>query len=211
MQSGIFITFEGGEGCGKSTQIKNLKNYFEGLGRTCIVSREPGGTPLSEKIRELLLHAKEGSNMSPLTELLLFAAARAQHVEELIKPALERGDVVILDRFYDSSTAYQGAARALDLKLVEELNMIASSRLKPHLTILLDLPVEVGLARAKARDAGSIDRMGSQKLKFYEDVRKAFLKLALDEPERFCIIDSTSEIAVTKSKIIACVKEKFKL
>ena len=130
MARGIFITFEGSEGCGKSSHIKSLAEYFKSIGRSCVVPREPGGTPLSERIRNILLHASDGEKMSPKTEILLFAAARAQHVEELIKPSLENGNIVISDRFYDSTSAYQGVARNLGADSVEWLNSFAASSIK---------------------------------------------------------------------------------
>lgn len=126
MRRGFFITFEGGEGCGKSTHIRLLSEYFAGMGRECVVTREPGGTPLSEKIRELLLDAREGAGMSARTEILLFEAARAEHVDKLIRPSLDAGKIVICDRFYDSTSAYQGAARAIDSESVDFLNSFAA-------------------------------------------------------------------------------------
>ncbi len=209
MDKGIFITFEGGEGCGKSSHIKGLAQYFEGLGRECVITREPGGTALSEKIRDILLHAKEGSDMSPKTEILLFAAARAQHVEQLIKPALAQGKVVISDRFYDSTTAYQGVARKLGPYAVKWLNSFAAEGATPDLTILLDLPPCEGLARASTRDGEASDRMGSQALEFYEAVRGAFLQIAKDDPERVKVVDSSGTKEETFEKIISAVEEKL--
>jgi len=209
MSRGIFITFEGSEGCGKTSHIESLANYFKSLGKECVVTREPGGTPLSERVRELLLHAKEGRAMSPKTEILLFAAARAQHVEELIKPAIEAGKVVISDRFYDSTSAYQGVARKLGTDSVEWLNNFAADGATPDLTILLDVPAQLGLARAKSRDADATDRMGSEKLAFYEAVRGAFLKIAANNPSRFCVVDSSGTKDETFAAILKCVKGKF--
>ncbi len=210
MKRGLFITFEGGEGSGKSSHIRSLKDFLEGEGRECVITREPGGTAISEKIRGLLLHEKAGEAMDALTELLLFSAARAQHVKELILPALEAGKTVVSDRFFDSSTAYQGAARSLDMGLVEELNGIASCGLKPDITVLLDIPVEVGLARAKGRDGGEADRMGSQKLEFYKAVREGFLRLADENPDRFLVVDSSGERSAVFAKILECVKQRLK-
>jgi len=209
MGKGIFITFEGGEGCGKSSHIAALAAYFESLGRTCVLTREPGGTKLGEKIRELLLHAKEGEAMSPKTEILLFSAARAQHVEEFIKPALAEGKVVICDRFYDSSTAYQGAARSLGADIVKNLNAFAAEGARPDLTVLLDLPAEVGLARARARDTNGADRMGSEKISFYEAVRSSFLKIAESEPERFAVVNSSGSKEETFAKILEAVRGRL--
>ncbi len=209
MNKGIFITFEGGEGCGKSSHIAALAQYFESIGRTCVVTREPGGTPLSEKIRDLLLHAKEGAKMSPRAELLLFEASRAQHVDELILPALKEGKVVLCDRFADSSSAYQGVARNLGDDSVEWLNRFAVDGATPHLTILLDIPAKDGIARANSRDNDSPDRMGSEKIAFYEAVRGAFLKIAALNPQRFAVVDSSGSKDETFSKIMEAVKAKF--
>lgn len=209
MNRGIFITFEGGEGCGKSSHIKSLAEYFESVGRQCLLTREPGGTKLSEKIRDLLLHAKEGKEMLPKTEILLFAAARAQHVEQLIKPALAEGKVVICDRFYDSTTAYQGVARRLGSETVKWLNAYAAEGATPDLTILLDIPAQEGIARAKSRDGDESDRMGSQKAEFYEAVRGAFLRIAMEEPDRVKVVDSSGSKENTFAKILETVKGRF--
>ncbi len=206
---GIFITFEGGEGCGKSTHIKTLFEKLESAGVECVLTREPGGTPLSEKIRELLLSAKEGCGMCPRTELLLFEAARSQHVEQTIKPALALGKTVVCDRFFDSTTAYQGAARKLELADVEWLNKFATQGLAPDLTIVLDIPVEEGLTRAKKRDADKSDRMGSEECAFYENVRNAFLKLAKANPERFAVVSAAGSKEETFAKIWEAVKQKL--
>lgn len=211
MAGGIFITFEGSEGCGKSSHIKALKDWFESKGFSCVVTREPGGTPLAEKIRGLLLERSSGEEMCSLAELFLFEAARAQHVEALIRPALAEGKVVISDRFYDSTTAYQGAARSLDADTVSLLNRIATSSLSPDLTIVLDLPVSDGLARARDRDGSSADRMGSLNIEFYEAVRAAFLKLAADEPKRFRVISSAGAKEETFGRILDAVREEFGL
>ncbi len=209
MKKGIFITFEGGEGCGKSSHIKSLAEYFAGLGRECIITREPGGTPLSERIRDLLLDPDKGRGMSSRAELLLFEAARAQHVDELILPALAEGKVVLCDRFADSSAAYQGAARRLGDGAVEWLNAFAVASAMPDLTILLDLPAKDGLARANARDANSPDRMGAEKTAFYEAVRGAFLKIATLNPDRVAVVDSSGTKGETFAKILETVKAKF--
>lgn len=208
MQKGFFITFEGGEGCGKSSHIKALCEHFELLGRTCIKTREPGGTPLGEKIRELLLHAKEGVGMSTRAEIMLFEAARAQHVDELIKPALMRGEIVLCDRFADSTSAYQGVARKLDANAVEKLNNFATDNLQPDLTIILDISATEGIARAAGRDAGKTDRMGAEKLEFYEAVRSAFLRMAKDNPKRFAVVDSSGTKEETFKKILAVLQER---
>ena len=210
MSKGFFITFEGSEGCGKSTHIKLLASYFQKRGLECVITREPGGAPLSEKIRELLLHAKEGNTMSSRTELLLFEAARNQHVVETISPALKQGKIVISDRFYDSTTAYQGAARKLASDDVQWLNNFATEGLSPDLTIILDTPVEEGLRRANKRDDNNTDRMGAQKKSFYEDVRSAFLRLAQQFPERVVVVSAMGTKEETFEKIVAVVESKIK-
>ena len=209
MRKGIFITFEGGEGCGKSSHIKTLAEFFENAGRECVITREPGGTPLAESVREILLHAKVDVAISPRAELLLFEAARAQHVDQLIRPALESGKVVLCDRFADSSSAYQGAARNLGDDSVEMLNAFAVDGVLPDLTIVLDIPAKDGLARANKRDNDSPDRMGAEKLAFYEAVRGAFLKMAARNPDRFAVVDSSGSKEETFAKIIETVKAKF--
>ncbi len=209
MEKGIFITFEGVEGCGKSFHIKKLAEYFAASGRKCLVSREPGGTPISEKIRSLLLDRKQGENMFPRTEILLFEAARAQHVEELIKPALARGEIVMSDRFFDSTTAYQGAARKISPRDVDFLNGFAVGGCVPDLTIILDIPVGAGLARAAERDGSEPDRMGGQRVEFYEAARSAFLSLAESDPRRFAVVDSSGGKEETFSKILSQVKGRL--
>ncbi|MBE6413789.1 MAG: dTMP kinase [Verrucomicrobiaceae bacterium] len=209
MSKGIFITFEGSEGCGKSTHINLLKEYLTTLGFDCICTREPGGSPLSEKIRELLLFAKEGYSMDSRTEILLFEAARSQHVSQTILPALNEGKAVLCDRFFDSTTAYQGAARNIDDNSVNWLNNFATNGLQPDLTIVLDLPVEEGLKRANKRDSNKADRMGSQSNIFYENVRNAFLELAKTNPNRFAVVSALGTKEETFAKIKECVNAKL--
>lgn len=209
MRKGFFITFEGGEGCGKSTHIKALAQYFADNSIPCICTREPGGTPLGEKVRELLLTAKEGNSMDSRTEILLFEAARAEHVESLIKPALAEGKIVLCDRFADSSSAYQGVARKLSQSDVSFLNTFAVGGLTPDLTLLFDIPPQIGLERANKRDAGDSDRMGSQNFSFYEDVRRAFLNLAEKDAQRWRIIDASGTKEETFEKVLNAIKEKF--
>lgn len=210
MQKGFFITFEGGEGGGKSTHISSLVEYFKKFGRECVLTREPGGTPLAEKIRNLLLNCEDGKGMSARTEILLFEAARAEHVDKLIKPALDEGKVVICDRFFDSTTAYQGAARSVASDSVSLLNSFAVGEVIPNLTIILDIDPEVGLKRARFRDSGDTDRMGSEKLDFYKKVRAGFLELARQNPQRFVVIDSSGTKEETFAKIMEAVREKLK-
>ncbi len=186
---GLFITFEGVEGCGKSTQIARLRDHLESRGLPVVVTREPGGAAISEAIRAILLDPAH-TEMAPMTELLLYAAARAQHVAERIRPALDNGEIVLCDRFADSTTAYQGAARHLDGSFLRTLHEAATGGLWPDLTILIDVPVEIGLERA-ARARRS-DRIEQESLAFHERVRQGFLDLAAREPERVRIVDGTA-------------------
>ncbi len=211
MKKGVFITFEGGEGCGKSTHMASLRDYFLSKERECVVTREPGGVPLAEEIRKILLRAEGGVPICARAELLLFEAARAQHVEEFIKPALAAGKVVLSDRFYDSTTAYQGAARNVDSRAVSFLNGFAAEGVRPDLTIVLDLPISEGMARAAERDGRSPDRMGSQNAQFYAAVRKAFLEMAELEPLRFAVVDSSGDRAQSFKKILRAVEERLRV
>ncbi len=184
---GLFITFEGVEGCGKTTQIQMLADYLRGLGREVVRTREPGGTPAAERVRGLLLDP-EMRGMAPMTELLLYAAARAQHVAEVIRPALSSGAVVLCDRYADSTTAYQGGGRALPMDDIRTLHGLATGGVWPDCTILLDLPAEEGLARTHGR--GAPDRIEVEPLDFHQRVREAFLRIAAQEPERITIINA---------------------
>jgi dTMP kinase len=194
---GCFITFEGPEGCGKTTQIKLLADSLAEKGSRVLLTREPGGCPISDKIREVLLDAAN-SGMVPLTELFLYAAARAQHVSEIITPALEAGNIVICDRFTDATVAYQGHGRQLDLALIGQLNRLAIGQLRPHLTILLDCPVEIGLGRAVARieatKGAKEERFEQESIQFHQRVRAGYLQLAAAEPDRFVVIDGNQDI-----------------
>ncbi len=208
-EKGIFITFEGCEGSGKTSQMRALADFFASRGRECVLTREPGGTALSERIRELLLTSREGEGMSPRAELLLFEAARAQHVDELIRPALAAGKVVVSDRFSDSTLAYQGAARSLGDGIAEAANDIAVAGCMPDLTILLDMDAAEGLARARLRDGGAADRMGSEKLEFYRAVREAYLRLAELHPERIAAVDASGGIGEVAERIRRIVEGRF--
>lgn len=208
---GTFITFEGGEGSGKSTQARLLAGYLKQKGYDVVPTREPGGTEIGDAIRAILLNPNF-SEMGNVTELLLLAASRAQNVHERIKPGLERGAVVICDRFIDSTLAYQGYGRKFDLKLLEALNRLATGGVTPDLTILLDLPVEVGLERAKALDkleskAGEGDRIEQEGIDFHRRLRKGFLKLAAREPERFRTLKITESIDATQEMVVKIVEE----
>jgi dTMP kinase len=199
--TGLFITFEGGEGCGKSTQIAALKARLEALGKTVVQTREPGGTALGESIRNLLQYDDAGQGMSPEAELLLFAASRAQHVRELIAPAIAEGQIVLCDRFLDSTTVYQGVARAIDSKKVDMINQFAIGDTNPDLTILIDLPPEIGLARVHARSDGQLDRMEKEAIEFFQAVRQGYLDLAKSEPKRFLVLDGSQSVEELETQI----------
>ena len=189
--SGCFITFEGVEGCGKSTQITLLWEHLLELGHDVIVTREPGGTPIAEAIRGVLLNP-DHAGMGPTAELLLYAAARAQHVYDKIAPALAAGQVVLCDRFADSTTAYQGAGRGIHADMLQTLNGIATGGVWPDCTLLIDLPVEAGLERARHR--GRKDRIEQEPTEFHERVRQGFLTLATAEPGRIRVIAGDAPI-----------------
>ncbi len=184
---GLFITFEGIEGSGKSTQMKLLADKLAALGYTCLLTREPGGPPIAEHIRRLLLDPEHGE-MLPETELLLYSASRAQHTGEWILPALKAGKVVLCDRYYDSTFAYQGAARSLDPGFIHPLTEFATFHTVPDLTFLLDLEVEAGLARINARQ---LDRLEQEDKAFHERVRQQYLSLALEQALRITVIDAS--------------------
>lgn len=186
------ITCEGIEGSGKSTQILHLATHLRGQGRDVIVTREPGGCPISDAIRRILLDPTN-QQLCASAELLLYAAARAQHVEEVIRPALAKGTLVLCDRYIDATIAYQGFGRGLDLTLIEQLNQVASRGLLPDLTLLFDLPVATGLSRARARNAVALENEGrfeAESLAFHERVRTGYLQCAQQE-RRFTIVDAT--------------------
>lgn len=195
---GIFITLEGVEGCGKTTQMDALERYLRASGHPVVRTREPGGTVLSEAIRAILLDPQHTA-MVPTAELLLYEAARAQHVAEVIRPSVEAGKLVLCDRFTDSTTAYQGAGRSLSLDDVTMLHRIATGGLLPDLTLLLDVPAEEGLRRAAS--VRGRDRIEQEPLEFHRQVRQAFLTLAHLEPERFRVIDATRSVDSVKEDI----------
>lgn len=196
----MFISFEGGDGCGKSTQIARLAQFLEDHGHTVVVTREPGGTPLGQHIRQLLLH---GDDMGPRAEALLYAADRSHHVETVIRPALERGETVLTDRFFDSSLAYQGAARSLGLDDVRDINVWATSGLIPDKTFLLDLDPVIGMSRL----TGEPDRLEKAGSDFHTRVRQQFLELAAREPERFEIVDASNDMDAVTAHIHAVIKD----
>lgn len=200
---GRFITFEGGEGVGKSTNIGFAKDWLEARGKTVVVTREPGGTPIAEKIRNDLLKAHHEEPMADLTELLLVFAARAQHIESIIRPALERGDWVLCDRFTDSTIAYQGYGRGLPLDQIDTLRALVQQQVSPDCTLLLDAPLTVGMGRASRRAAQNneqTDRFESEALAFFEKVREGFLALAASEP-RFTLIDASQPLEVVQQAV----------
>ncbi len=194
----LFITFEGGEGCGKSLQARTLYKKLSQLAIPVLLTHEPGGTPLGNRIRHTVKRAK--TEISPLTELMLFNASRAQLVNDVIRPALKRGEVVVCDRFADSTVVYQSYGRGLDAALVKRVNDAATGGLKPNLTLLLDVPAEIGLARKK----GSPDRFEQESIDFHRRVRDGFLKMAAAEPHRWLVIDATQ----SKTKIATTVWQK---
>ncbi|SFK88972.1 dTMP kinase [Geodermatophilus ruber] len=185
---GLFIAFEGGEGAGKSTQVRRLQEWLTAEGRPALATFEPGGTPAGAAIRAIVLD-RAHTGLSPRAEALLYAADRAQHAHAVLRPALAAGEVVITDRFVDSSLAYQGAGRTLSLEEVRTLSRWATEGLRPDLTVLLDLPPEVGLARARGRAAA--DRLESESLDFHQRVRTTFRALAAAEPGRYLVLDAT--------------------
>ena len=183
----LFITFEGGEGCGKSTQASLLYRRLIKLGIPAVLTYEPGGTPLGKKLGRWLKWS-DAKEITPLTELLLFNAARTQSVTEVIMPNLKSGKIVISDRYADSTTVYQGYGRGLDLELVKDINNAATQGLKPDLTILLDIPIEIGPARKQAEKP---DRFEQEALAFHQRVREGFFKLAEEDPQRWLVVDAT--------------------
>ena len=191
----MFITFEGIEGCGKTTQIRRLGKRLDRYGIPFVMTLEPGGTKIGENIRKMLLDSNN-KNISPLTELILYAADRAQHVEEVIMPALSQGKWVICDRYFDATVAYQGSGRKQDMGLINILNDKITQGIQPDITFLLDCPAELGLDRAFKRDKslsrGNQDRFEKEKMDFHRDVRRGYLELARNNDKRFVVIDAVS-------------------
>ena len=185
---GLFITFEGTDGAGKTTQIERLTANLRQTGYDVCLTREPGGTPISEQVRDMLLNP-DHSEMAATTELLLYAASRAQHVSEVIKPALESGKIVISSRFADATVVYQGYGRGLDLERIHYLNRIATDGVTPDVTFVLDLPVEIGLQRAQS-SRGGLDRLEREKIAFHRRLREGYQIIAKQEPQRLKVIDA---------------------
>jgi len=189
----FFITFEGVEGSGKTTQIQRLKKYLTQKGIPCKITREPGGCPIGEKVRKILLNP-DHREMVPMSELLLYEAARAQHVNDMIKPFLKKGGVILCDRFNDATLAYQGYGRRIDLKWIEDLNHLSSQGIRPDVTFLLDCPSDVGLKRALQRNRAlkqeKEERFEKEEIQFHRRVRKGYLAIAKKEPRRVKVIDT---------------------
>ena len=202
-----FITFEGSEGCGKTTQVQKLAERLARCGVTHLVTREPGGTPIGETIRELLQFAPHNSSMTPETELLLFEASRSQLVREIIKPALERGMCVIADRFFDSTTVYQGAARKLDRTIVDRLNAFAVGDCVPDITFVLD--VDAATAKSRMRQPRAPDRMEQQPAEFYERVREGYRQLAAHDAKRIVLIDASRDVDQVENEIWGMLASRF--
>ena len=209
MSDGKFITFEGGEGTGKSTQLRLLEKYLENVGISVVTTREPGGTPPGEDIRHLLVNG-ETNKWNPLTEVLLHYAARHEHITRVIEPTISSGKWVLCDRYTDSTLAYQGFAQHVDFKYITKLQKIVVGRFTPNLTIILDLPVEIGLKRAEERDTGGTryERMG---LKFHQTLRESFLKIADDNPERCVVFNANKPEILIEKEIINLVNKRFNL
>jgi dTMP kinase len=205
--TGKLFTFEGSEGSGKSTQIELLADELEGMGNEVIVTREPGGTEIGEEIRHLLIHNSAGNDMAPEAELLLFAAARAQLVRQVVIPGLQEGKIILCDRFLDSTTVYQGAARSISSDPVSYINQFAAAGITPDLTFILDVPAEVSIARVKRRVTDLPDRMEQENVDFYKKVREGYLLLARSLPERFHVVDGTRELRENQEDILKTVLE----
>ncbi|HSV62497.1 MAG TPA: dTMP kinase [Chthoniobacterales bacterium] len=212
MARGAFITFEGSEGCGKSTQVKRLAARLEQAGIRTLVTREPGGTAIGEKIRDLLQFAPESFAMTPETEVLLFEASRAQLVRETIQPAIEQGTVVISDRFFDSTTVYQGVARKLSPEIVTTLNAFAVGNTRPDVTFILDIDVETARARMlrRIRPVAVKDRMEEEPIEFYERVCDGYRELAKREPDRFILINGAQPPEAIEEQIWKTVSDRLK-
>lgn len=203
----MFITLEGPEGSGKSTQIKRLAKRLESMGFPVITTREPGGTPIGDQIRQVLVRM-ENEELHPRTEILLFLAARAQLVEQLIKPALQDGKIILCDRYGDSTLAYQGYGHGLDLEKLRQMLDFATDHLKPDLTILLDLDVKLGLMRKKAEDEWN--RLDAYEVLFHERVREGYLNLAREEPNRWRIVDASQGIDAVQEDLLRIILDALK-
>jgi dTMP kinase len=202
--TGLFITFEGGDGSGKTTQINLLASWLESEGHTVVITREPGGTDLGTELRNIILH-REGF-IAPRAEALLYAADRSHHIHTLVRPALKRGEIVVQDRYLDSSVAYQGAGRVLDPTEVRDISLWAAENLMPDLTVVLDVPASVAKERQAAGER-QYDRLEAEAEDFHTRVRESYLALAAEEPERFLVIDGESSIEEIHEVIVAKVSD----
>ena len=203
---GLFITVEGGEGVGKTTNLQYIQTWLQDRSIEFLQTREPGGTPLAESIRELLLDKRDEA-VSVNAELLLIFAARAQHLQEVILPALQRGLWVVCDRFTDATYAYQGGGRAMPMESIAALEQLVQGELRPDLTLLLDAPVSVGMQRADQR--GALDRFESEQHEFFERVRAAYLERARSEPDRFQVVDTDRELGLIERDIAAVMETRW--
>ena len=211
--NGIFLTLEGGEGCGKSTQLERVADALRAAsGREVVTARSPGGTAIAEKIRAILKTREPGEDLLPETELMLFGACHAQMCEHMIRPVLERGDIVISDRFTDSTLVYQGCARRIAPETVRRVNEFVCRGIRPDLVLVLDIPVELGLRRATGRSgtaATQNDRFDSESTAFHIAVRNGFLELARLEPERFAVIDASASIEQVTQSILEAIHARL--
>jgi len=208
---GSFIVFEGCEGSGKSTQIRLLAERLESMGYSVVTTREPGGTPAGSAIRQILLSPETGA-LDPMTELLLFLSARRELVKNVVVPALEKGEIVLCDRFSDSTMAYQGYGRGLDKKFVSDLNSTVLEGLKPDRVVVLDLPVEEGLGRANGRMMGEgrgEARFEDEDIEFHKRVRDGFLKIAAAEPDRIKVVDAASAIGEVSANVFKAIEDSI--
>lgn len=203
---GLFITMEGGEGVGKTTNIQFVAEQLRSRGITFVQTREPGGTPLAEDIRQMLLSPRT-EKVAPAAELLLVFAARAQHLAEVIEPALQRGEWVLCDRFTDATYAYQGGGRQLSQTMISQLEQLVHGHLQPDLTLLLDVSVDIGLARASQR--GELDRFEQEKQEFFQRVRQAYLDRAKLAPQRFCVIDASQSLDAVQKDLANAISHLF--
>ncbi|MGZ9587067.1 dTMP kinase [Paenibacillus marinisediminis] len=210
VKKGIFITLEGGEGAGKTTALRYLKEQLEACGQSVLVTREPGGIPIAEQIRKIILDV-ENTEMDPRTEALLYAAARRQHLTEKVMPALERGEVILCDRFVDSSMAYQGYARGLGMEEVWEINRFAINGVMPDLTLWLDIEPEAGLARIAASRSDEVNRLDQEKLPFHQKVREGYQILAERDAKRIVRIDALQSPELIVRDIMEVLRERTRI
>lgn len=210
MKQGFLVSIEGPDGSGKSTLIQELASYYSNQGTEVVVTREPGGARIAEQIRQILLDP-EHAEMEEKTELLLYIASRRQHLVEKVLPALDRGALVLMDRFIDSSVAYQGYGRGLDLEAIHWLNQFATDGKKPDLTLLLDLPAAEGLARIQATRSNDVDRLDQEDLSWHERVREGYLRLLEEEPTRFVKVDASQELSLVVEQALTLIQERLKL